>query len=78
MCGGVPRPVGPVRLGAGTSLVVQWLRLCASTAGGVGLIPGGEDPTCCAPWPKKEKKTGGCFSFHLVPPVSGLLQCSLA
>ena len=25
---------------AGTSLVVQWLRLCASTAGGVGSIPG--------------------------------------
>ena len=23
-----------------TSLVVQWLRLCASTAGDVGLIPG--------------------------------------
>ena len=24
----------------GTSLVVQWLRLCASNAEGVGLIPG--------------------------------------
>ena len=24
----------------GTSLAVQWLRLCASTAGGVGSIPG--------------------------------------
>ena len=24
----------------GTSLAVQWLRLCASAAGGVGLIPG--------------------------------------
>ena len=24
----------------GTSLVVQWLRLCASHAGGMGLIPG--------------------------------------
>ena len=24
----------------GTSLVVQWLRLCASIAGGMGLIPG--------------------------------------
>ena len=23
----------------GTSLAVQWLRLCASTAGGAGLIP---------------------------------------
>ena len=25
---------------AGTSLAVQWLRLCASTAGSTGLIPG--------------------------------------
>ena len=24
----------------GTSLAVQWLRLCASTAGGMGSIPG--------------------------------------
>ena len=24
----------------GTSLMVQWLRLCASTAGGMGLISG--------------------------------------
>ena len=24
----------------GTSLAVQWLRLCASGAGGAGLIPG--------------------------------------
>ena len=24
----------------GTSLVVQWLRLCASAAGGMGSIPG--------------------------------------
>ena len=23
----------------GTSLVAQWLRFCASTAGGIGLIP---------------------------------------
>ena len=26
----------------GTSLVVQWLRCCASNAGGMGLIPGQE------------------------------------
>ena len=26
----------------GTSLAVQWLRLCASTAGGAGSIPGEE------------------------------------
>ena len=27
-------------LSQGTSLVVQWLRLCTSTAGGMSLIPG--------------------------------------
>ena len=26
--------------GRGNSLAVQWLRLCACTAGGMGLIPG--------------------------------------
>ena len=30
----------PTKVCLGTSLVVQWLRLCASNAGGVGLIPG--------------------------------------
>ena len=32
----------------GTSLSVQWLTLCASAAGGEGLIPhgGNQDPTC--------------------------------
>ena len=30
----------PVRTGPGTSLAVQWIRLCTSTAGSVGLIPG--------------------------------------
>ena len=34
----------------GTSLVVQWLTLCSSTAGGMGSIPSQETkiPTCCA------------------------------
>ena len=27
----------------GTSLVVQWLRICASTVGGAGSIPGPEN-----------------------------------
>ena len=33
-----------------TSLVVQWLRLCAPNAGGPGLIPHAaakKDPECC-------------------------------
>ena len=31
-----------LKAGAGTSLVVQWLRLHASTAGAMGLTPGQE------------------------------------
>ena len=42
----------------GTSLMVQWLRLCASTAWGQGINPwlGNQDPGCCMAWPKKKKK----------------------
>ena len=32
--------MGVNRLSSGTSLVVQWLRRCATTAGGMGSIPG--------------------------------------
>ena len=39
----------------GTSLVVQWLRLCASNAGGVGSIPGQGAKIPYASWPKKPK-----------------------
>ena len=38
--------------------MVQWLGLCASTAGGTGSIPGRGtkiDPTCHMAWPKKIK-----------------------
>ena len=38
----------------GTSLVIQWLRLQASTAGGMSLIPHAE-------WPKKERKKISLF-----------------
>ena len=38
---------------AGTSLVIQWIRLCASTAGGMGSIPGQvTDSTCHTAQPK--------------------------
>ena len=42
----------------GTSLVVQWLRLCTSNAGGRGLDPwlGNLDLTCCTVWAKKKKE----------------------
>ena len=38
-----------------TSLVVQWLRLCASTAGGENMIPDGGSFACCTVRPKKKK-----------------------
>ena len=50
---------------SGTSLVVQWLRLYASNAGGMGKIPswGTKIPTCHAALhapPKKKKKKNVC------------------
>ena len=36
-----------------TPLVVQWLRLCTSTAKGMGLIPGGGSLPCRKMWPKQ-------------------------
>ena len=51
--------MGPQELGRGTSLVVQWLGLHASTAGGTGSIPGrGTRIPCavrCSPKKKKEE-----------------------
>ena len=49
------KPRGPNTLGlkenhGRASLVVQWLKLCASYAGGIGLIPGRGTPTCCVVW----------------------------
>ena len=32
-------PDGPGKHQAGTSVVAEWLRICASTAGGAGSIP---------------------------------------
>ena len=41
----------------GTSLAVQWLRLGASNAGGMGSIPGwGTKIPHAVSWPKKKKK----------------------
>ena len=44
------------KIGQGTSLAVQWLRLCTSTAGGTGSIPGQGTKIPHAPRPKKKKK----------------------
>ena len=40
---------------AGTSLVVQWLGLCSSNAGGTGSIPGQGTSIPYAAWPKNPK-----------------------
>ena len=50
-----------ILLGVGTSLVVQWLRLRASNAGGVGSISGGRTkiPQTAQCGQKKKK------SYHL-------------
>ena len=49
---------GIIRAKAGNSLVVQWLGLCASTAGGMGSIPDRrtEIPQAAQHGQKKKKK----------------------
>ena len=42
----------------GNSLVVQWLGLHASTAGGMGLIPGWGTEMLCAAWCSQKTKKG--------------------
>ena len=42
----------------GTSLVVQWLRLCASSAGSMGSIPGQGTKIPHAMWRGKKKEKG--------------------
>ena len=39
-----------------TSLVVQWLKLCTSTAGGTGSIPGWGSSACLAVQPKQQQQ----------------------
>ena len=39
-----------------TSLAVQWLKLCASTAGGTGSIPGRGTKIAHATWRDQKKK----------------------
>ena len=40
----------------GTSLVVQWLRLCAYSTGIAGLVSGWGTKTPYVVWPEREKK----------------------
>ena len=45
-----------INIQQGTSLAVQWLRLCASTAGGMGSIPGQGTKIPHAVWCSQKKK----------------------
>ena len=47
----------------GTSLTIQWLRLCASNAGGVGSIPGWGAKILHAMQGDQKKKYLHCFLF---------------
>ena len=55
---------------SGTSLTLQWLRLCASTAAGMSSIPGWETkiPHDVQHNQKKEKKERKCFLIFLQKP----------
>ena len=66
----------------GTSLVVQWLRLLAPNAGGMGPIPGQGTKIPHATWhdqkKKKEKKTLPCPTLTVfIKFGSSLLQRAL-
>ena len=50
---------------SGTSLPVQWLRLC-TVAGGTGSIPGRGTKIPQAPWHGQNKNINKCFSSTLL------------
>lgn len=51
----------------GASLMVQWLSLWASSAGGHSFDPwlGDNDPTCRAVWPETKKSIGHSLLYNL-------------
>ena len=62
--------------GLRTSLAVQWLRLCASNTGGVGLIPGQGTKMPHATWPiyiYRERRRGTMPDFRLKSQEFGCL-----
>ena len=63
---------------SGTSLLVQWLRLSTSTAGGTGSIPGWGtkilQATQCSP--KQKSKTQGSL-FNIAGCIYSVLRASL-
>ena len=50
--------------------MVQWLRLCTSNAGDVGLIPGKGSSTCHMTRPKKDRKGNICPFECRVPRIA--------
>ena len=50
----------------GTSLAAQWLRLCASTAAGTGLIPGQGTQILQAARQKKKKLPVVCVLYIII------------
>ena len=64
----------------GTSLVVQWLRLCSSTSGGLGSIPGQGTKIWHATWrgqKKKKKEEDKCYHIRVHAYVHASLQSCL-
>ena len=51
-----PLTEGDKKTGIGTSVEVQWLRLCAPSAGGVSSVPDQGAKIPQAEWQKKKKK----------------------
>ena len=63
---------------SGTSLVVQWLRFQASTAGGIGYIPRQGSSTCRTVWPKKGKSSqfkNSCWFYIVTQWVALINAC---
>ena len=62
-----------------TSLVVQWLRLCSSTSGGLGSIPGQGTKISHATWhgQKKKKEEGRVLSHTCACLVASVVSDSV-
>ena len=68
----------PSKVMQGTILVVQWLRLCASSAGGMGSIPGWGTrvPTGSVAQLRKKEKNNVVFFFFKMQDAA--LYCASA
>ena len=55
---------------SGTSLVVQWLRLRSTNAGGPGLIPGQGTRSCMLQWKILQLKHPACLDLTKIPCIA--------